>query len=96
MGMGNSVRAMETVNKLRELEAKVKEMSLKLDVQLDNFTDQFAKNKEVMDKASLDATNALTLAQSNRESLDEMLKSMRVVQDELNEKVNAEDFDMFR
>jgi hypothetical protein len=30
--MGNSVRAMEMINKVRELESKTKEISLKLDV----------------------------------------------------------------
>jgi hypothetical protein len=36
------------------------------------------------------------LAQSNRERLDEQLRMLRLVQDELNEKVNADDFDVFR
>jgi hypothetical protein len=48
-------------------------------VSYDAFTEQFTKNKEIMDKASLDSQNALVLAQSNRERLDEQLKMIRLV-----------------
>jgi hypothetical protein len=52
---GSSVRTLEAMNKVRELESKVKELALKLEVSTDAFTEQFGKNKEIMDKASLDS-----------------------------------------
>jgi hypothetical protein len=95
-GLGNSVKTLEVMNKTRELESKMKEMLMKLEVNSEAFETQFRKNKELMERASLDSQNSLVLAQSNRERSEEQLKMIRLVQDELNEKVNADDFDVFR
>ena len=77
-GVG-SAKAIEMANKLREVEARTKELEMKFE-SFDVVTqDQIKKLNSFKDKVELDSQNALALSQTNRERLDEMVKNVRTI-----------------
>ena len=95
-GMATSAKTLELLNKLRDMDSKFKDIEIKSETNSNQIHENYKKLKEALDKTTLDASNSLQLTQSNRERLDEMVKMTRLIQDELNDKANADDFDVFR
>ena len=96
MGMASSAKTIEMLNKFRDFDGKVKDLEVKAESNSTQIIENYKKLKETLERTTLESSNSLQLAQSNRERLDELIKMTRMVQDELNEKVNADDFDVFR